>query len=222
MKKFFLLLFCSSFSFLFSQEIKKLETFNAISVFDRISVEIIPSTENKLVVFGNDAESVQIINKNGVLKIRMPFTKAASGEDINAKLYFKSIDNIIANEGSSVYCKEIIEITTLSVNAKEGADITLQLKTDFVEIRCVSGGIIDIKGTANKQDCSIGTGGNYKAKDLLTSETNVSISAGGNASIYATNLVNAKVKAGGTIFIYGKPKEINQEVFLGGTITEKE
>jgi hypothetical protein len=29
------------------------------------------------------------------------------------------------------------------------------------------------------------------------------------------------VKAGGSIFIYGKPKQINKEVFIGGTILEK-
>ena len=34
-------------------------------------------------------------------------------------------------------------------------------------------------------------------------------------------LVDAKVNAGGTISIYGKPKQIKQQTFAGGTITEK-
>jgi hypothetical protein len=33
--------------------------------------------------------------------------------------------------------------------------------------------------------------------------------------------VDAKVKAGGSIYIYGKPKQINQQTILGGTIIEK-
>jgi hypothetical protein len=32
------------------------------------------------------------------------------------------------------------------------------------------------------------------------------------SEIHATTLVDAKVKAGGSIFIYGKPKQINKEV----------
>ena len=60
-----------------------------------------------------------------------------------------------------------------------------------------------------------------KASELHTSQTSISVAAGGKAEIYATALVDAKVKAGGSIYIYGKPKQINKEVFIGGTIIEK-
>jgi hypothetical protein len=36
----------------------------------------------------------------------------------------------------------------------------------------------------------------------------------GNAEIYATTLVDAKVRAGGSIYIYGSPKQINKETLL--------
>ena len=35
-----------------------------------------------------------------------------------------------------------------------------------------------------------------------------------------TDFVDAKVRAGGDIVIFGKPKQINQKVIAGGTITE--
>jgi hypothetical protein len=38
----------------------------------------------------------------------------------------------------------------------------------------------------------------------------------GNAEIYATTLVDAKVRAGGSIYIYGSPKQINKETLLEG------
>jgi hypothetical protein len=41
-----------------------------------------------------------------------------------------------------------------------------------------------------------------KSKELHTSQTTISVSAG-NAEIYATTLVDAKVRAGGSIYIYG-------------------
>jgi hypothetical protein len=46
------------------------------------------------------------------------------------------------------------------------------------------------------------------------------VNAGGDASIHATDYVDAKVRAGGSILIYGKPKEINQKSVLGGIIKE--
>ena len=35
-----------------------------------------------------------------------------------------------------------------------------------------------------------------------------------------TDLVDAKVRAGGNITIYGKPRQINQKIVAGGTIRE--
>jgi hypothetical protein len=35
---------------------------------------------------------VEVVNNNGELKLRMPFPKLLSGEDISIKLYFKNIE----------------------------------------------------------------------------------------------------------------------------------
>jgi hypothetical protein len=44
--------------------------------------------------------------------------------------------------------------------------------------------------------------------------------AGGEAAIFATNSVDAKVRAGGDITIFGKPKQINKKIIAGGTIEQ--
>ena len=111
--------------------------------------------------------------------------------------------------------------TVLSVNAKEGAQIKVEFDTEKATIRAVSGGILDLTGKTNSQTITIASGGVLEAKDLISSQTTVNVSAGGKAEIHATTLVDAKVKAGGSIYIYGKPKQINQETILGGTIIEK-
>ena len=38
--------------------------------------------------------------------------------------------------------------------------------------------------------------------------------------MYASDLVDAKVRAGGTILIHGKPKQINQKTIAGGSIEQ--
>ena len=59
-----------------------------------------------------------------------------------------------------------------------------------------------------------------KLKTKTSVQTDVSIKAGGEADVRASELVKADVKAGGIITIYGKPSQINQKTTLGGTITE--
>ena len=208
-------------SYLQAQVTKNLGDFDSVKVFDQLTVKLIPSNENKVSITGTRAEEVEVINKNGEVKLRMPFPKLLAGNDIKIQLYFKRIESIDASEGSYVSSDLPFKQTILSVNAKEGAQIKVEFDTEKATIRAVSGGILDLTGKTNSQTITIASGGVLEAKDLISSQTTVNVSAGGKAEIHATTLVDAKVKAGGSIYIYGKPKQINQETILGGTIIEK-
>jgi hypothetical protein len=221
MKKIILVTFVMISHFSFGQTTINLGDFDALKVFDQLNVTLVPSTENKVIVSGKNESSFETINKNGVLKIRMKLTKILSGEDIKVTLYFKNIKSIDANEGSIVSSKHIFKQTTLDLSSQEGAMIEVDLDVDSTTSKLNSGGIINVSGKAVTQKATITSGGIFNAKNLETSQTTVSVSAGGSADVNAKTLVDAKVKAGGTIAIYGKPKEIKQETFAGGTITEK-
>ncbi|MFV8368793.1 head GIN domain-containing protein [Flavobacterium sp. LB2R40] len=205
----------------FAQVSRNLGDFNELKVFDKINVKLIAASENKIVITGARADEVETVNKNGELKIRMPFPQLLSGEDISVKLYFKALESIAVSEGSYVSSETIVKQTILDLNAKSGGEIKLEIAVDKVNVKANAGGIIDLSGKAVNQNVGITSGGILKAMDLHTSQTTISVAAGGKSEIYATTLVDAKVKAGGSIFIYGKPKQINKEVFIGGTILEK-
>jgi len=59
----------------FSQIEKNVGDFNSIAVFDRITVELIKSTESKIEIKGDRANEVELVNKNGNLKVRMKLKK---------------------------------------------------------------------------------------------------------------------------------------------------
>ena len=221
MKKLVVVLTLLLTSYLQAQVTKNLGDFDKVKVFDKISLKLIPSEENKVTITGNRASEVEVINNNGEIKLRMPFPKLLAGDAIKVELYFKKIESIDASEGTFVSCDIPFKQTILSVNAKEGAQIKVAFDTEKATIRAVSGGILDLTGKTNIQTITIASGGVLEAKDLISSQTTINVAAGGKAEIHATTLVDAKVKAGGSIYIYGKPKQINQETLLGGTIIEK-
>lgn len=204
-----------------AQVTRNLGDFDEVKVFDKINVKLIEASENKIVVTGARADEVETVNKNGELKIRMPFPQLLSGEDIMVKLYFKNLESIAVSEGSYVSSEEDFKQTSLDLNAKSGGEINLDLNVDKVIVKANAGGIVTLSGKAKNQDVVITSGGILNAKDLETSQTTISVAAGGKSEIHASTLVDAKVRAGGSIFIYGKPKQINKEVFIGGTILEK-
>lgn len=221
MKKLVIIAFVLLSQLTNAQVSRNLGDFDEVKVFDKINVKLISSSENKVVITGDRADEVETVNKNGELKIRMPFPQLLSGNNIVVKLYFKNIENISASEGSYVSSESQFKQTILNLNSKSGAEINIDINVDKVNVKANAGGIIELSGKATNQDVVITSGGILKAKDLHTTQTSISVSAGGNAEIQATTLVDAKVKAGGSVYIYGKPKQINKEVFIGGTIMEK-
>ena len=105
MKKIaFILALCGSMAF--AQTEKKVGDFEKVTSFDKLDVLLIKSTENRITINGNEAESVETVNKNGELKIRMPFSQTMGGSAISVTLYYKNIEAVEANEGSRISSSE--------------------------------------------------------------------------------------------------------------------
>ncbi|MHC0444425.1 head GIN domain-containing protein [Flavobacterium sp. 3-218] len=204
----------------FGQVTKELGDFDTVKVFDKLSVKLVQSSENKIVIKGAREAEVEAVNKNGILKLRMPFPKLLSGNDLDITLYYKHIELIDVNEGAEAKSSETIKATSFKVSAQEGGIINVDLNVDKLKVSSVSGGSITLTGKAENQVASLGAGGYLLASKLNTSQTTVSVSAGGKADVNASTLVDAKVSAGGSIYIYGKPKQINQKTVFGGKIEE--
>ncbi|MFH7016182.1 head GIN domain-containing protein [Flavobacterium sp. FlaQc-47] len=204
----------------FGQVTKELGDFDTVKVYDKLSVKLVQSSENKVVIKGAREAELEAVNKNGILKIRMPFPKLLSGNDLEVTLYYKHIELIDANEGAAVTSDGTIKATSFKVSAQEGAKINVDLDVDKLKVSSVSGGEITTTGKAANLDASLGAGGYFLGSKLATSQTKVSVSAGGKADVNASTLVDAKVSAGGSIYIYGKPKQINQKTVFGGKIEE--
>ena len=212
--------FLSQLGFSQNSVTKKLGDFTKVTSFDQIDVLLVPSNENKIILSGEGANEVELVTKNDELKIRMPLTKLLKGEAISATVYYKNIDAVEANEGSRIASEATFNSINFDIIAKEGSEIKLKLDVERVSIKASDGSKIDVEGNATNQEVLVNTGGIYEAEKLRSKLVSITVNAGGEAAIFATDFVDAKVRAGGNIEIFGKPKQINQKVIAGGTITE--
>jgi hypothetical protein len=222
MKKTFLtFITCSIFSFGIAQTEKQVGDFTKVTAFDKIDVNLVAASENKVVLTGVNSKEVELVNKNGELKIRMPLIKILSGYSVSATVYYKKIEAVEANEGSRITSKDTISALNFDVICKEGSEVKLtNLQADRLQIRVSQGSVVTVIGTVKNQDVLSNSGGKYDGQDCKTQQTEVTVNAGGMAYVYATDLVNAKTRAGGEITIYGKPKQIIEKSVAGGTIEQ--
>ena len=172
----------------------------------------------KVVITGDDIEDVVVINKNGVLKIRMKTDKIFNGDRTFVSVYYTNLNVIDGNEGAYITSNELIEQNQIELRAQEGAHLKIGLDVDMVQIKAVSGGIVETRGKAVSQDITLNTGGIYEGKSFETSNTTVNIKAAGEADVFASKTVDARVTAGGDIFIYGNPESVKEKTTLGGRI----
>lgn len=220
MKTFITLAFIAVTSILTAQNPKEKEVgdFNEVKVYDRIEVNLIKSKTNKVEITGDDIEDVEVINKDGKLKIRMKFDKIFNGDRTFVAVHYTKLDIIDGNEGAFISSNELIEQDFIELKSQEGARLKIGLDVKRVDIKAVSGGIVETRGKAESQNISLNTGGVYEGKSFETQNTTVSIKVAGEADVNATQLVDAKVRAGGDINIYGNPKQVNENTALGGRI----
>ncbi len=220
MKKIFTLCAVIVSTALFSQRTitKNVGDFNEIKVFDLMEVNLIQSDENKVVIKGEHTDDVLVINDNGKLKLRMELDTRFRGEDTYIEVYFTEIDIIDANEGSYIVGNSLIEQDEINLRAQEGGRIKVGLDVRNTNIKAVTGGIVEASGLSNSQNIKLNTGGIFEGRDLKTQETKIGITAAGEADINASDKVDVKVTAGGDVYIYGSPKEINEKRVAGGRI----
>ena len=220
--KYLLLIYFSLYTstLLLAQEsvIKNIGDFSILKVYDLINVELIKSDKNLAEIKGDNKDNIEIVNKNGVLKIRLKIEKSFDGKTTNVKLFYNSIDSIDANEGAIITSNDTIKQYEIELKTQEGGMIKTHINTKEIIMKAVTGGIIDVSGSTQHQNTVISTGGVVKAADLKSKNTEIIITTGGEAYVNTSESLDIKIRAGGDVFIYGKPKKVTKNKVLGGRI----
>ncbi len=220
MKKILGTLLVLGFQFSFAQLSRDVGEFSSLKVYDKITVVIIPSNENKVESSSDDA-SVETVNKNGELKIRMSPAKILQGNQVSVKVYYRNLNDIQASQGSSVSSSETWKANMVSLTANEGSKVNVGVDTGKLTVKTNSGGEIVVTGTADYQDIVVNSGGKFYGQNLDSKNATITANAGGIAEVYATESVDAKTRAGGTIDVYGDPNDRKYKNVIGGKINFK-
>lgn len=222
MKQILILCFLFGLQFGVSQDNEitlNLKDFKEIKGFDGLSINLIKSTENKAVITGENTDKVAIVNSDGVLKVRMQISKIFSGYRTFVTIYYKSKLVVIdVNEDARITSNGSIDQDILELKAQEGGEIIVTANVEQMLIKSVSGGVIQAKGTGELQDVQINTGGIYEGKEFKTEFSTINVNAGSRAEVFASNYVKVSVKAGGEVFLYGKPAKVDEKTVFGGNI----
>lgn len=226
MKKLILLILVVSFQTVFSQNeerVQDLQKFTQVKVYDGLSVILVKSSENKAIVTGDNVYKVNLVNNEGVLKVKMQIDKMFSGYRTFVELHYtEDLIVIDVNEDARITSESTIKQGVLELKAQEGGELSISAEVEQLLIKTITGGLIETSGFSDLQDVAINTGGIYEGKDFKTKFSTVNVNAGSRAEIFASDYVKAIVKAGGEVLVYGDPAKMEEKTVFGGTIKRME
>ena len=197
---------------------RKIGDFKILKVYDLVNIELVRAEENYAEVTGEYPNNTVIKNKNGELKVRMGIEKRFRGANTKIKIFYNNIDKIYVHEGAFVYSKDTIAQTEIYIKADEGARVVFNINTETLSTNTSSGAIMDLQGKTQHHRAKVNTGGELKASRLETDETEVFLTTGAVADVFAKNTLGANVRAGGTINVHSKTKKITENILVGGTV----
>lgn len=197
---------------------KNIGDFTEVKVYDRIVVNLVRSDDNKVVITGEDVSQVQVVNKDGTLKIKMDFDLVFDGNKTFVYVHYNDLKIIDGNEGAVITSNELIEQDKIEIKMQEGARVKVGLKVKEAHLRAVTGGIIEASGQAVMQKVKVNTGGIYEGRDLETESAEIFVQAGGEVEAYASKYADLTIRAGGDIIIYGNPETVKKHRTFGGRI----
>jgi hypothetical protein len=157
--------------------------------------------------------------KQNTVKLRLPLVKFLSGQQIEAKIYYTSLNSIMAAEGSKITANSQIKADELTIETKEGSRIQLELDVEKLNIKAYTGSELNLTGSTHDLDALINTGADLKAKELTVQHGLVNVNTGGIASVTAKEYLSVKVVAGGSVFVYGNPVHRNRDPRVCGAVT---
>ena len=221
---YFLFLFISFYSFaqepttdnLASKEFT-IPPFNALRIYTGLDVKLIPSNENKAVVYGDNIHDIVLASKKGTLRVKLKAESVFNLGFTHVELYYtESLDLIDVNQGSKLISSATLEQTFLEIRVNEESTMTAPVALSRLQSTVSTGSKLYLEGSSSISEININTGGSCEAENMVTTQTKINVTAGGRAYVNATEIIDAKVTAGGLIRIYGDPeKRITKKVVSG-------
>ena len=197
---------------------RKIGDFKILKVYDLVNIELVRAEENYAEIKGEHSNSIVIKNKNGELKVRMGIERRFRGANTKVKIFYNNLEKIYVHEGAFVYSKDTIAQENLYVKSDEGARVVFNLNITNLSTNTSSGAIMDLQGKAQHHRAKVNTGGELQASSLKTEETDLYLTTGGLAEVFAVNTLNINVRAGGTVNVHSKTRKIVENKLVGGTI----
>ena len=204
----------------FGQTKKSLAYFDGISVTGNITVILEKGDQEEATIYaeGIPEDKVKVKNDRGVLKFKLLNSVFYKDDEVKIYVSYSNLRYIKGQAGAIIKNRGSLQTDKLKVVVNSGSNVDLRIETNALDGSASEGGVLELDGTTVSQTASAVTGGQYEAGNMESSRTYVKAGTGGQATVYAVELLEASANTGGIIEYEGRPQEKTVRRILGGTV----
>jgi hypothetical protein len=199
---------------LFAQEIN-LNDFNEISIQDNINVIITQSSIQNYRVEPSDV-NLKVTNQSGKLSI----SRGENKKDVTVYVNCVKLNSIEVIGSADVKTTNEIQSDDLKLSLAGSGDLTVKLKANKVAAALAGSGDINLIGNTQSLTCTVAGSGDLRAAKLQAENVKIEVAGSGDATVYASNNLDASVAGSGDIRYIGNPQTRNVDIVGSGSISE--
>ncbi len=225
--KFFLvaILFTATNTFAADVQDRKLSGFRAVASTGSFDV-VLKQGGSESVKVEADADVInEIITevRNGTLMIHSKNTHNWGNFWNNRKIMIyvvaKDLNSINLSGSGDIRIDNEFNTNKLELRLSGSGDFKGSVNVKTLEASISGSGDFSIAGKADESTVSISGSGDFDARNLITKSTAIRVSGSGDASIYASEKVEASVSGSGDVHYSGHPKSVSKVAHGSGDIS---
>ena len=213
-------LFCSINIIAQNYQVRKVDSFNALSVFGSVDVELFSGNSDSIKLESDQLilDDVTVKNEGQTLRISLKENIFDKHRSVKVKISKSSFKAIKLTAGAEISSAQIITGDTLSLASRNGANITLKIEANRIISDIGEGSTVSIEGKCNSLRVDASSGGLYNGYEMKSEDAVVKSNAGAIVKVYATNDLDAYASTGGQVSYRGEPKKLSERTVFGGKI----
>ena len=206
-------------------EERSVSSFSRVDVRGNMKVNISQGDVRKVVIEA-DENLIQYIETKQegdrmVVQTRPGFDPQPSGD---MRVYvtapvFKSIE--VSGACDIIGQTTINNSEKIQLHVSGAGEIKMDLNAPAIRAEISGSGTVNLKGETKDFEVDLSGAANAHCFDLLSENTKVVISGAGDAEVYASVKLDAKVSGAGEVTYKGEAKQVNQHVSGAGSVKKK-
>ena len=204
-------------------ETRTTSDYDAIKCAGSFDYVLVSGTEGKLTIEGesNLLEHMVTEVKNGTLHVKSKSGKNLSpsrNKTIKVTIPVQDVSEVSLSGSGDLWNEGTLSTGNLDVSLSGSGDVILEVSTQSVSGKVSGSGDLTLKGSTNSLKASVAGSGDFHGFDLKSVNTDVSVNGSGDAEVYCSGDLKARVSGSGDIEYRGDPKTKDTKVSGSGSI----